>query len=542
MNKKSKKLLQLLREAQAQINAQHWSAALALMLKAKPLDEGNSSLLFQLGWVYMKLDQLAEAQGFLERAETIAGNNAVVLNAVGMAYIRMQLWPSALRALLQSMALDGNNIDTYLNLASAHYNLQENKKSLEVSLKAVLLDASNVTVHLNIGAALLAMGFSEEAAISFETCMVLDPNSLDAQLNLAMINAKQGNTAKAIEDYKLYLSKAQASGHDYIHVGRYFLAYELLKIGQLQEGWAMYESGFDPAVPAYAARSPARRFSVPRWAGQPIPGQRLLVWGEQGIGDEILFLSCLNDVLATGVELVLECNPRLVTTMTRSFPGATVRAAAFDRDKFNQPLFQDFDHHIPMGSLPSLYRNTIEDFKNSLPFVVTDESQRDRFSRRLAGYEGKLKVGICWRSGLLNAERNKEYSAIKDWGVVLKLQNCVFVNLQYSDCEAEIVEAEALYGVFILRWSDLDLKNDIDDVLALIECLDLVITAPTAVNPMAGSLGKATLLVQPDFDWTNLGSDMYPWFANTHCFVPARGKLPAEVLPDIAAFLSQTSA
>jgi hypothetical protein len=246
--------------------------------------------------------------------------------------------------------------------------------------------------------------------------------------------------------------------------------------------------------------------------------------------------------LAAGVEVILECAPRLVTTMTRSFPGATVRASAFVLEKFNLSLFQDFDHHIPMGSLPSLYRNTIEDFKKSLPFVVTDESQRDRFSRRLAGYEGKLKIGICWRSGLLNAERNKEYSAIKDWGVVLRLQNCVFVNLQYDDCEAEIVEAETLYGVSILRWSDLDLKNDIDDVLALIECLDLVITAPTAVNPMAGSLGKATLLIQPGWDWPNFGTDHYPSFPNTRCFVPSPGQIPAEVLPEIAAFLGPISA
>lgn len=542
MKKQSKKLDQLLGKAKNKLDAQQWPEANALLLKAKSLDEGNYSILFHLAWSNMKQDQTVEAIRLFSCVEKLAWSKGIVLNSVSIAYLEMKQWPLALRALLRALELEPTYIGIYLSLATVYSNLGEHKKSLDVSMKAIQLDVSNVTVHLNMGAALLGLGFIDEARIAFKTCITLYPECLDAHLNLGVTSAQKGNSAQAIEEYKFYLLLAEAQGDKNVNVARYHLGYELLKSGQLKEGWALYEHGFDPAVTAYAARSPARQFNVPRWTGQPIPGQRLLVWAEQGLGDEILFLSCLNDVLATGVEVILECAPRLVKTMTRSFPGATVRAAAFDREKFNQSLIQDFDHHIPMGSLPGFYRNTLQDFKKSLPFIVTDESQRDRFSRRLAGYEGKLKVGICWRSGLLNAERNKEYSVIKDWGVVLSLRNCVFINLQYGDCEAEIVEAEAIYGVSILRWSDLDLKNDLDDVFALIECLDLVITAPTAVNPMAGSLGKATLLIQPDWDWPNLGTDNYPWFPNTRCFVPSSGQIPAKVLPDIAAFLGPISA
>jgi hypothetical protein len=139
---------------------------------------------------------------------------------------------------------------------------------------------------------------------------------------------------------------------------------------------------------------------------------------------------------------------------------------------------------------------------------------------------------------LLDASRNEHYSAIIDWGELLQLPNCVFVNLQYGDCEAELAEAEAKFGISILRWQDLNLKNDIDDVLALMECLDLVVTAATAVNPMAGSLGKATLLIQPDWGWPNLGAGRYPWFPNTHCFLPERGQMPAAVITQIAEFVA----
>ncbi len=541
MKKQSKKLTQLLSDAQKQIDAQDWSEALPLMLKAKTLDEGNYALLFQLGWAHMQLGQPTQALSFFEKVEPLASKNSAVLNSLGMAYSQLHLWPAALRVVLQSMALDASYIGTYLNLAKVYYNLQDYKKSLDVSMKAILLDMSNVSVHLNMGAALVEMGFLKEARIAFETCITLYSGSLDARFNLAFINTKEGNHVKAIEDYRTYLSMAEAAGDKNLNAARCNLSLELLNNGQLEEGWALYESGFDPFVPAQAARTPARRFLVPQWKGQPIPGQRLLVWAEQGLGDEILFLSCLKDLLATGTDVILECAPRLVAVMARSFPTVKVRGSAFDPGNFNESVFNDFDHHIPLGSLAGLFRQTLQDFDRSLPYVVTDEAIKERFSRRLAGFEGKLKVGICWRSGLLDATRNKHYSAIQDWGELLKLPNCIFVNLQYGDCEAELAEVEARFGISILRWSDLDLKNDLDDVLALMDCLDLVVTAGTAVNPMAGSLGKATLLIQSDFAWTNLGTDHYPWFPNTRCFVPERDHLPAEVLPQLAAFVAQLS-
>lgn len=541
MKKQSRKLTQLLADAQKQIDAHNWSDALALMLKAKVMDEGNYALLFQIGWAHKQLGQLTQALSFFEKVEVTANKNSAVLNLVGMAYIELHLWPAALRVLHQSMALDESNIDTYLKLAMVYYNLQDYKKSLDVSMKAVLLDLSNVGVHQNMGAALFEMGFLKEARIAFETCIALDAGSLDARLNLALINAKEGNCVKAIEGYRAYLSLAEAAADKNLNAARCLLGLELLKNGELKEGWSLYESGFDPFIPAYAARSPARRFLVPQWRGQPIPGQRLLVWGEQGLGDEILFLSCFKDLLATGADVILECAPRLVPVMARSFPSVTVRAAAYDPGNFNASLFNDFDHHIPLGSLAGLYRQTLQDFDRSLPYVVTDAAMKERFSQRLAGFEGKLKVGICWRSGVLDAIRNKHYSAIIDWGELLQLPNCVFVNLQYGDCEAELVEAETRFGISILRWPDLDLKNHIDDSLALIDCLDLVITAGTAVHSMAGSLAKPTLMMLGEWGYGNFGTDRYPWNPKTRCFVPANDQLLATVIPQVAAVVAELS-
>ena len=542
MKKQSSKLNQLLNDARKQIDAQHWSAALPILFKVLPLAKGNAAILYYLGCCYMKLGQLDKALAFFELTETLASNDVVILCSMGTAYIELYQWPAALRVLLLAVELDASYIGAYLNLAVVYYNFQDHKKSLDVCLQAILIDASNVNVHLNMGAALLAMGFLKEAKFSFETCLTLQPHSLNAQLNLALISSREGDSLKAISEFRSYLLSADLGGSESKpDAGRYFLSTDLLNSGQLKEGWQLYDYGFHHSIPAYAARAPARRFLVPKWTGQPIPGKRLLVWAEQGIGDEIMFLSCMRDVLAVCDDVILECAPRLVTVMTRSFPSVTVRSASFDQGSFNASVFNDFDHHIPLGSLPGLYRQTLKDFDHFQPYVISDEGKKDQFRQRLAAYQGKLKVGICWRSGLLNAERNKNYSEINDWGDLLKLPNCVFVNLQYGDCEAEIAEVEVRFGISILRWSDLDLKNDMDGVFALIDCLDLVVTAGTSVNPMAGSLGKATLLIQSEWNWTNLGTSLYPWFPNTRCFVPEWDHSPAEVLPQLAEFVAKLS-
>ena len=96
----------MLADAQKQLNAQDWSAALAFMLKAKIIDEENYALLFQIGWAYKQLGQTTQAISFFEKVEAITSENPAVLNLVGMAYIELNLWSAALRVLHQSMVLD----------------------------------------------------------------------------------------------------------------------------------------------------------------------------------------------------------------------------------------------------------------------------------------------------------------------------------------------------------------------------------------------------------------------------------------------------
>ena len=201
---------------------------------------------------------------------------------------------------------------------------------------------------------------------------------------------------------------------------------------------------------------------------------------------------------------------------------------------------KDFDFHIPVGSLPRILRSNLEDFKKQRPFIAIDSSRKNEYAARLKPYAKKKLVGICWRSGLLDPLRNRNYTLLLDWKEILKIDDCVFVNLQYGDCEEEIREAEASFDIKIIRWSDIDLKNDFDGVFSLISCLDAVVTAPTTVSSLSGSLDLPTMLVSKCFPWDALGvSDgTYPWYKNTIISHDPAGKFASNALLSVPLFLN----
>jgi len=268
------------------------------------------------------------------------------------------------------------------------------------------------------------------------------------------------------------------------------LGIEYLICGRIKEGWSLYEKGFSPAIPASLARGPQRQFSVPMWDGQSLsPGERLMIWREQGVGDEIRF-AALIPLLPESVRnnLVLECDHRLVNLFARSMPEVTVRAES--------QTTNDFNYHLPIGSLPRLLMNSVDVLRDAPPLLRPDPIAVEKFATRLAEFNGKNLIGICWRSHKLSATRNKKYTALEDWHRVLSIPGTVFVNLQYGECEEEIQQVESALGIRVLRWPDVDLMNDFGGVAALIKNLGLVVSISSAVVPLAGN---------PLYDLSELG-------------------------------------
>jgi ADP-heptose:LPS heptosyltransferase len=121
---------------------------------------------------------------------------------------------------------------------------------------------------------------------------------------------------------------------------------------------------------------------------------------------------------------------------------------------------------------------------------------------------------------------------LEDWSDILSTPNVVFVNLQYGECEQELVDAERRHGIKILRWSDTDLKDDLEAVMGIMKNLDLVISPSTAVVPLAGAIGRKTIFIGHP-TWVMLGEKTrYPWFSSVHPVLVDKTKPVASGLPE----------
>ena len=284
-----------------------------------------------------------------------------------------------------------------------------------------------------------------------------------------------------------------------------------LAIGNLASGWDGYEFRW------FKANAVGNRtFRQPLWDGKrDIAGKRLLVWREQGIGDEIMFGSCVPDLAASGAQVTLECTPKLRPLFQRSFPGVRTVGPTDRPDEERD----DFDVHLPIGSLPRFYRRSLAAFPSRRGFLIPDPERVAHWRRRLEELGPGPYVGIVWRGRVQTLSRNLHYTQIEEWEPVLRTPGVVFINMQYDAAEDEVARVRDALGVAPHTLSGIDMWNDLLDVAALLQALDLLISVSTAVMSIAGGVGVPTWLLSVDnIAWPCLGTDHLPWYPNMRLF------------------------
>lgn len=466
--------------------------------------------------IFAQVERSMKARDFLS-AETLLlktmkqrQDKAIWLNKLAELYYRANLMDRAHEAATISYNLHGCRADT-LRLLSAIAGAQGKlEEQVDWALRTVAATPTSFAAFNNLGSALFSLGMYKDALVPFQTAIDLNPNLIDTKVNIAIIHHKLGHHQEAIRLFES--ARRQAFGdHDLVHAIEFYLSLEYLALGDLERGWRYYDGGFSTRIPPASGRSPGRKFEVPRWKGQPIVGKRLLVWREQGVGDELMFMSCYGDLEREGATIIIECEERLLSILQKTFPQYEVRVQKYGMPpQFRSPV-EDFDFEIPAGSLPRVYRKTINNFPETAPKLYVDPKRKAYFQGKFGVNPDKKLIGICWRSGKVDPTRRASYTDITEWEKLLKRDDCRFICLQYDDCDDEIALVKEHYGIDIIKIPGIDLKNNFIDVAALISCLDAVVSVGTAVVPLSGAVGTKTFMLAEDTSWTLLGAN-YPWF------------------------------
>ena len=321
----------------------------------------------------------------------------------------------------------------------------------------------------------------KEGERCFVKALQRNPNNAMALNNLSQLYVNTAQPMKAINcaDKAIRLDPSLPDSH-------YNRGLAMLQLGNWEEGWKGYEYNLGK----HKGRKERTYGIIPRWTG--VKGLTLIAYGEQGIGDEISFASCLPD-LAKENNVIVECDSRLLGLFSRSFPECLVYGTRY-QEGIEWPHKHEIDASVAFGSLPGFYRKKDEDFPGT-PYLKADPQRRLMYRALLDSLGPKKKIGIAWAGGRKDTGAARRSMLLYDLAPVLR-QDATFISLNYRDAE-ETVLVEENHGLKVHHWPFATMTKDYDDTAALVAELDLVITVTQAVVHLAGGLGVPCWVMVP---------------------------------------------
>lgn len=285
-----------------------------------------------------------------------------------------------------------------------------------------------------------------------------------------------------------------------------------LLMGNFEQGWDDYNFRSLTTAKSY------RMLPYPVWRGEPLEGKRIVVLAEQGLGDQIMFASCLQNLLDLGAQrVVVEMSHRVAKTIERSFSRCTVVASnqGFDLDWAKD--YADSDYFVPLADLPGHFRRRLEDFPRHMGYLKADPQRVAYWRAKLEAAGPGPYIGVSWKGGT-ESTRSPVRSLTPEalWPMADAIR-ATWICLQYGDVRAA-VDASRSGPMPLIYWPES--IADLDEFAALISALDLVITVCNTTVHYTGGLGKPVWVLSPRIpEWRyGLEGESLPWYPSSRMF------------------------
>lgn len=484
-------------------------ALLAVALEARP---DSAEIANHYGCAVLAARGAGESVGLFRRTLVVAPGHAEALFNLGRALETIGDLAGACDQLTRAVTTAPGQAAWHSALATVETTLMRFETARPRLERLVRSFPSDISVVFQRARLAFRSGCLAEGARWYRRAVILQPDRPEPLSNLAHVERVRTRTDHAVRfgAWAVQLRPADPSLN-------YTFADSLLAHGVLEEGWRRFAwRNAKPEVMIHRTGLP------PAWDGGPLqPSDVLLVAHEQGIGDEVRFLSCLPDLVdAVPARILVECEPRLRSLLQRSLPTVSF----FDKlpRRSGPPISEDFTdlvrsrratRHILLGDLPVIFRRGVDRFPKAVRYLEPASEDRSRWRSWLAGIGPTPKIGICWRTGRRDPRFVNEDPRIADLEPLLRLDGVDFVNLQYDECSEELREAEIRFGVRIHQPA-MNQRDDLANAVALIDEVDLVVAFTTSVLVFAGAVGTPAIGLCFDKDWKFMGQEHDPWFPN----------------------------
>ena len=473
-----------------------------------------------------RLGYLAEALNFFGEALKIAPEHPTICGLLGAAAERAKEFEIAAKFYRKAAQLEPSDAGHVSNLASVLRAQGKFAGAIEVLRNQIYVSPENYNLWNTLGTVLQEQGEPEQSLTFFDEAVRLHPKFARAFHNLGATLTDLGRyeAAGAALDRAMEMSQSMTDSAEMRH------ARSLARLGEgrLAEGWDDYEARFDPLTNDPTVFQVLR----PRWQFEDLKGKRLMILGEQGLGDEVIFLNATADVIAAvGAEgkVTIACERRLVDLVARSFPEARVIAhysgAHQGRQvRLVQPQreWDEIDLWTPMADVVKAFRKSVGAFPRARGYLQPDSARAAALKAQLSAAPG-LKIGILWKSLVMTPKRSRYFAPFAAWAPVLKAANVTTFTLQYGDTAEEEAYARDKLGIEMRRIQGLDLKDDLDGVAAAGQALDLIIGPMNATTNLAAAAGGDVWFVHRYGSWTMHGTDATPYYPHTRAWRAPEG-------------------
>lgn len=423
----------------------------------------------------------------------------------------------------RAIALDRALAAAYFTLGHARRDLGDLAGAAEAYRDFLAREPRDAEGHVILGDTYRLMSWPNAAMDAYETALSYDSTHINAHVNVAGIIQSEGFHHAGLAVLEGLTRAAPESAE-----ARKALAVAQLQLGDFAHGWPGFEARFESTTEQVMRRPTPPAY----WQGEDLTGKSIVVWTEQGLGDEILFAGLIPDIARRAKTLGIQCSPRMAPVFQRAFPGASVVV----RDATEAAAHRaNFDYQQSAVSLARHLRPEFAAFPRHAGYLKHDPERRARLREKYqARAGGRRIVGLSWRSTNPVFGEAKS-AALRNFAPVLAQPDTLFVNLQYGDCRAEIEGVRETLGVEIIEDSDVDSAVSMDDFLAQVAAMDLVITTSNTTAHVAGALNIPVWILLPFaagsiWYWFLRRADS-PWYPSAVLMRGAAPALPWEQAP-----------
>jgi tetratricopeptide (TPR) repeat protein len=445
------------------------------------------------GTVLQKQGNLEEAIKTYNKAVTIKLDYADAYNNMGNALQEQSKLEEAIEAYNKALNIKPNHAEAFNNMGIALQKQRKPEEAIKAYNKALSINPDYAAAYYNIGNTLQEQYKLEKAKEAFSKAIAINPDYAEAYSNMAVTLQDQGKLEETIDAFYKALTIKPDCAETHKN-----LSLALLNSGRLKEGLEEYEWRWNTS----ANMTTYRQFSKPMWNGkETLKGKTVLLWCEQGVGDTINWSSKLPFVVSQADHCILECQEKLVPLLTRTFPNFEIKA----EDRRQDAQRDDFDFHLPMGSLYKHFISEISEKTRPNAFLVPDPVRVKFWRKRLESLGNGPFIGISWKSANMSARRLPNYAPISDWSPIFTIPGVKLINLQYTDFLDDLKEIKNKFGVIVHNFDDLDHYNDLEDVAALCAALDIVVSTKITVPLISAGVGTVTKLANwRQSSWNNI--------------------------------------